>query len=141
MSSILIEPVALDTNQYVFGIRRSPGYSACVDLIRSKLGSLRVFLPREVILELHRNLFEEEIRAVYRALREAKELIQDYSAPNPALIEHYVRMESKSGDARICAHLHEAGIRWLITKNRHFLSELPDLPFRVLTAGDAITLL
>lgn len=75
---------------------------------------------------------------MYQALQRCRRLIQDFTFPEDSLIAHYAELGAKDGDARICAHLHAAGIEWLITENRHFLSEIPGLPFKVLTSEEAL---
>src|SRR5438874_572457 len=128
------DPVALDTNQYVFGIRKNPQYPACHKLIRTQLRKLTIYLPLEIIIELNRTLYAEELRAVYQALRNSRQLIQDFSHPDNLLITQYAESGAKDGDARICAHLHSTGIRCLVSENRHFLHEIPNLPFAVVSA-------
>jgi hypothetical protein len=141
MSSLLDEPVALDTNEYVFAIRRSRQFPACQQMLRVGLHKLAVYLPLQIILEVNRNLYKEEMAAVYRLLRGARDLIQDFTPPQDSLIDHYSNLGAKDGDARICAQLHSAEIKWLISENRHFLTEITDLPFTVLTAEDVLKLL
>ena len=102
---------------------------------------MAVYLPLQIVLEINRNLYKEEVTAVYRLLRSARDLIHDFIPPDDSLVDHYTQLGAKDGDARICAQLHSADIKWLISENRHFLAELPDLPFTVLTAEDALKLL
>jgi len=54
-------------------------------------------------------------------------------------IEKYQRLGCKLGDAVIAAHLEELGIKILISENRDFLSEVKELPFRRLSAAQALT--
>ena len=141
MSSLPDEPVVLDTNEYIFAIRKSPQFPACQQLLRLGLHKLAVYLPLQIILEVNRNLYTEEVIAVYRLLLGARDLIQDFTPPQDSLIHHYSNLGAKDGDARICAQLHSAEIKWLISENRHFLAELQELPFTALTAADALKLL
>ncbi len=53
-------------------------------------------------------------------------------------IRKYQSLGCKLGDATIAAHLEELEVEVLITENRHFLEELKDLPFRTLSAGEAL---
>jgi hypothetical protein len=141
MSSILDELVCFDTNQFIFGIRRSPQNPACREVLRRHLHKLAVYLPLEILIELHRNLYREEINAAYRILRHAREFVEDFVPVEISLLEHYERIGAKDGDARICAHLHQAKVGWLISENRDFLQELPELPFKVLSSQEALTVL
>src|SRR5205085_12477811 len=106
MSSILDEPVCLDTNQFIFAIRRSTEYSACREIIRHHIQKLDISLPLEILIELHRNLYPQEIKAAYRILRGARELVEDFAPVETTMLEHYEHMGAKDVDARICAHLH-----------------------------------
>ena len=139
MSSILRDLVALDTNVYVLGIRRSPQRPGCATLLFEHLPSLHVYLPVRVIAEVHRKLRQDEQQAVYSLLGTAAEVDWDFSSPPHELIGHYEQLGAKKGDAVIAAHLHAAGIRWLVSENRHFLAEIPDLPFTVITSAEALS--
>lgn len=141
MSSIRTDLVALDTNIYIYGVRRTPGRTACAQILFEYLPDLRVYVPKEVISELHRNLLPEEQTAVYDAFDEALEVALDYEPPPQSLLAHYRSLGAKKGDAIIAAHLHGAGIRWLISENRHFLFEILNLPFTILRADDVIAML
>ena len=48
---------------------------------------------------------------------------------------------AKKGDAIITAQLELAGVSLLISDNRHFLHQIPNLPFRVLSSREAVELL
>src|SRR6266513_2855662 len=100
MSSILDEPVCLDTNQFIFGIRQSPQYPACREIVRSHINKLAVFMPLEILVEVHRNLYREEIQAAYFILRGARELIEDFAPVDTLLLEQYEHIGAKDGDAR-----------------------------------------
>ena len=54
------------------------------------------------------------------------------------IIRKYQSLGCKLGDAAIAAHLEELEVKVLITENRHFLEELKDLPFRRLSAIEAL---
>ncbi len=53
-------------------------------------------------------------------------------------IRKYQRLGCKLGDAVVAAHLEEQDIRTLISENRDFLQEIPNLPFRVISAAEAL---
>ncbi len=53
-------------------------------------------------------------------------------------VRKYQSPGCKLGDGAIAAHLKELGVETLITENRHFLEELKDLPFRRLSATEAL---
>ena len=138
MKSIRDELVALDMNQFVFAIRRDPNHGFCRKLLFERISELRIFVPLEVIRELRRNLIPSELQAAFSPLRGAAEVIWDFRDPLEETVNHYQRLGAKIGDAIIAAHLDASEIRTLVSENRHFLNEIPNLPFRVLTAEDVL---
>ena len=68
MPSIRSEAVALDTNVFIFALRKEPNYPACETLLFDKLSALQVYMPLQIFLELQRNLTGSEMRRVVRAL-------------------------------------------------------------------------
>jgi hypothetical protein len=82
MNSIHDEIVALDTNEYLFALRREVRYPACQELFFQALPQLRIYLPLQVLVELQRNLSQVEMRSLWLALKQAQELVWDY-APAP----------------------------------------------------------
>ena len=141
MNSIRHEAVALDTNIFVFALRKEPAYPACELLLFDKLHELQVYLPLQIFVELQRNLTGAEMRGVLRALRRAKTVTWDY-APAPAeRVAHWEQEGAKKGDAVIAAHLEAAKIRYLVSENRHFLTEISTSPFQVLRSEAVIELL
>jgi len=141
VNSIRHEAVALDTNVFVFALRKEAAYPACETLLFVKLSELQVYLPLQIFVELQRNLTSSEMRGVLRALLRAKTVTWDY-VPAPAeLIARWEQAGAKKGDAVIAAHLEAAKIRYLVSENRHFLTELPASPFHVLRSEAVIALL
>ena len=59
------ERVVLDTNIWIFGLRRHPEFPGCV-LLLERLSQLHVILPRQVLWELRANLTEGELRSLFR---------------------------------------------------------------------------
>jgi hypothetical protein len=138
VNSIRDEEVALDTNIYVFAIRKDAEHPTCQPLIFERLNTLRVYVPLQVLIELQHNLSTREMRGLLLALSRARSITWDYSpAPSELAIE-WEQVGAKKGDAGIAAHLQASGIRYLISENRHFLAELPALPFTVLTSEEAL---
>ena len=141
MNSIRHEAVALDTNVFVFALRKEAAYPACETLLFDKLSDLQVYLPLQIFVELQRNLTGDEMRGVLRALLRAKTVTWDY-APAPAeLIARWEQQGAKKGDAVIAAHLEAAKIHYLVSENRHFLTEISAPPFQVLRSEAVIELL
>jgi predicted nucleic-acid-binding protein len=133
--------VALDTNVFIFALRKEPDYPACETLLFDKLPALQVYMPRQIFLELQRNLTASEMRRVVRALTMAQAVIWDYTPARIDLIRQWEQRGAKKGDAVITAHLEVATIRYLVSENRDFLKELPALPITVLSSEEAVRLL
>jgi len=57
------------------------------------------------------------------------------------LFEKYRTQGAKKGDADIGAQLEAAGVQWLISENRHFLFEIHNLPFTVISAAEVLAML
>ena len=141
MNSILDERVALDTNVFLFALRREPTYPACETLLFDKLHTLQIYIPLQIFLELQHNLTASEMRRVVRALTMAQAVTWDYAPARIDLIRQWEQRGAKKGDAAITAHLEGAAIRYLVSENRDFLKELPALPFTVLSSEEAVRLL
>jgi predicted nucleic acid-binding protein len=136
--SIQDEWIVLDTNIRIFGLRRTPEFLACADLLQN-LNRLQVVLPRQILQELQANLIEDELRELFRLLnRFAIRPKIDWQKAAAEIVAKYQQMGCKFGDAVVSAHLEELGIKTLITENRDFLEELANLPFRRLTASEAM---
>jgi len=130
--------VSFDTNIYIFGIREDPNFPACVELLE-RIGELYVYIPRQIIRELQNNLQPDEIHELFRLFHQYPDRIRiNWKTTTLALIEKFQRLGCKLGDAAVAAHLEEEGVETLISENRHFLAEISDLPFRVLSAAAAL---
>jgi predicted nucleic-acid-binding protein len=141
VNSIRSETVALDTNVFIFALRKEPNFPACETLLFDKLNEIRVYMPLQIFLELQRNLMASEMRRVVRALTMAQAVTWDYAPAQIDLIRQWERHGARKGDAVITAHLEVAAIRYLVSENRDFLKELTALPFTVLSSEEAVRLL
>lgn len=61
------EWIVLDTSIWIFGLRRTPEFLACADLLQN-LNRLQVVLLRQILQELQTNLVEDELRELFRLL-------------------------------------------------------------------------
>jgi predicted nucleic-acid-binding protein len=141
VNSIRGELVALDTNVFIFALRKEPHFPACETLLFDMLPALQVYMPLQIFLELQRNLTGSEMRRVVRALTMAQAVTWDYAPVRMDRIRQWEQRGAKKGDAVITAHLEEAAIHYLVSENRDFLKELPALPFTVLSSEEAVRLL
>lgn len=141
MNSIHDDVVSLDTNVFVFALRKDPTHPACETLLYDRLEQLNVYIPLQVLVELQRNLTDQEMHGVLLALTKAKAVRWDYTPAPAMLVTQWQQRGAKKGDAVIVAHLAANAVPYLISENRHFLVEVPDLPFQVLTSEQAVQLL
>ncbi len=135
-----IEPeyIVLDTNIWIFGLRRQSDKPACTTLLRY-LPRLYVKIPRQVILELYANLNESEIQDFFRLINRYPDRIEiGWDKVALPLIRKYQQLGCKLGDAAVSAHLETLGVEILVSENRDFLVELSGLPFRVMRAEELI---
>jgi len=130
--------ISFDTNIYIFGIREDPNFPACAELLE-RIGELYVYLPRQIIRELQNNLHPNEVHELFGLFSRYPDRIRiNWEKTTLALIEKFQHLGCKLGDAAVAAHLEEEGVETLISENRHFLAEIPNLPFRVLKATAAL---
>ena len=136
--TIRTEWVVLDTNVWIFGLRRQPEYPACVKLLDS-LNRLRVKIPRQILREPQANLSDGEMHEIFRILNRYSERVDiQWDKADPLLVEKYQRLGCRLGDAVVAAHLEALEVKAIVSENRHFLSEMQELPFRVLSSSDAL---
>jgi predicted nucleic acid-binding protein len=136
--SIQDEWIVLDTNIWIFGLRRVPSFPACAELLDS-LNRLRLVLPRQILQELQANLVEHELRTLFRLLNRLPIPPKvDWQKAAPEIVGKYQQLGCRLGDAVVSAHLEELGVKTLITENRDFLTELTGLPFKTINASQAL---
>lgn len=132
------ERVLLDTNIWIFGLRHHPKLPACA-LLLERLDQMQVILPRQILRELQANLTESELRKLFHLLKQFPEqILINWGMAKLKNVRKYQSLGCKLGDAAIAAHLEEFEVETLITENRHFLKELQDLPFRRMSASEAL---
>ena len=141
MNSIRDELISLDTNEFIFGLRKDVSRPACEILVFDKLSELRIHLPLQILLELQHNLTDEETRRVLLAVMKAKAVTWDYAPAPLELVQTWQHRGAKKGDAVIAAHLEIAQVSYFVSENRHFIAEITDLPFKVLTSEEAVQLI
>lgn len=127
--------IVFDTNIYIFGIREDTSFPACVELLE-RIGELYVYIPRQIIRELQNNLRPDEVLELFGLFKRYPDRIRiNWKTTTLVLIEKFQRLGCKLGDATVAAHLDEEGVETLISENRHFLAQIPGLPFCVLSAA------
>jgi predicted nucleic acid-binding protein len=136
--SILDERIVLDTNIWIFGLRSRLDIPACAQLLE-RLHRLSIVLPRQILQERQANLSEDEVKTLFRLLsRLPQKIIINWEKAQEKIIAKYQRLGCKLGDAAVAAHLEESHIKLLVSENRDFLEEVKELPFRRLSAAQAV---
>lgn len=136
--TIVDDWVAFDTNIYIFGIRENPNFPAGVELL-DRMSKLHLYIPRQIIRELQNNLQPDEVHELFRLFTRYSDRIRiNWKTATLSVVDKFQQLGCKLGDAAVAAHLEEEGVQTFISENRHFLTEMPDLPFRILRASAAI---
>ena len=129
----------LDTNIWVFGLRRNNDFPACAELL-NRIGSFSIVIPLQLLKELTANLSEEEMRDLYRLVNEYPDVIEvNWDRAAVERIEFFQRQGCRKGDAVIAAHAEALRVRTIVSENRQFLQALQDLPFEIITSEIALT--
>ena len=136
--TIPIERWLLDTNIWVFGLRREGSLQDC-DALLNQIGSFRVVIPLQVLKELNLNLSEDEIRNFYRLVNQYPEVAElSWQSAPVDRVRFYEEQGCRKGDAVIAAHAEALAVDLIITENRQFLQTIKSLQFGVLKPADAI---
>jgi predicted nucleic acid-binding protein len=135
--TIPLERWLLDTNVWVFGLRRDPSFRACADLL-DLIGTFFVLVALQVLKELNLTLAESEMRELYQIINQYSEFIELSWEPAPIeRVRFYEEQGCRKGDAVIAAHAEALNVRLIVSENRQFLQTVKDLPIRMVTAAEA----
>jgi len=127
----------LDTNVWIFGLRRDDEFPTCAHLL-DRIGTFSVLIPLQVLKELNLALASDEMRDFYRLVNQYPEFIGLSWEPAPTeLVEFYEQRGCRKGDAVIAAHAEASGTRTIVSANRQFLQTIKDLPVELVTAEEA----
>ncbi len=126
--------ICIDSNQFIFGLEGTDPLSEELVLL---LPDLEVVLPRLVIQEVTRNLRPARVKALYALLNEAEHAtIVEEPAPKYLVALYTDRGLPAKADAIIGAFAEWQGVDFLITDNRHFLRDLREAAFEVLSPAE-----
>ena len=129
----------LDTNIWVFGLRRDESFPNCSELLE-RIGSFSVVIPFQVLKELNLNLTEDEISDFYRLANQQPEWIElSWSAAPVERVKFYEERGCRKGDAVIAAQAESLRVGVIVSENRQFLQTIKELPAPILSAADALT--
>ena len=127
----------LDTNVWIFGLRRNEAFPTCARLL-DRIGSFSVLIPLQVSKELNLALTKAEMRDFYRLINQYSEFIELSWDPVPLeRVKFYEERGCRKGDAVIAAHAEALGVRIIVSENRQFLQTVKDLTVDILTAAEA----
>ena len=138
MSSILDTLVSFDSNILILAIRSDPEHPDAEFLLLERVALLTLYVPLQVTVEVHRNLDSPAIHRLHDILSAARAIDWGFQRADADQISYWESKAAKKGDAVIASQIETAGVEVLVTDNRHFLGQIPDLPFRVLTAAEAL---
>jgi predicted nucleic acid-binding protein len=134
----LTDPWLLDTNVWVFGLRRIEAFLTCAELL-DHIGSYSVVIPFQVLKELNANLTDDETQDFYQLVNQHPDLIELRWEPAPVTrVKFYERRGCRKGDAAIAAHAEALGIRTIVSENRQFLQTMEGLPMEIVNSAVAL---
>src|ERR671931_1272157 len=93
MSSIRTDPVALDTNEFIFALRDLQPES--VVLVRERLPLLHIFVPLQIQIELQHNLTPVEMKEFFDVVSGARQVYWGYEPAGDTLLGHYLSLGVK----------------------------------------------
>ena len=122
--------LVLDTNIYIFGFGLStkPSCEQLLDALISTSSLCSIRIPRLIVEEVRRNLAPEYFKEFISFVTDIVYVDEDLVVPFE-LGSKYEFMGLKPADAFIAAYTEWVGADALVTENRHFLSQNPNLPF------------
>jgi PIN domain-containing protein len=134
----LTDPWLLDTNVWVFGLRRAEEFLSCADLL-DRLGSYSVLIPFQVLKELNANLTADEEQDFYQLINQHSDWIELRWEPAPVeRIRFYESVGCRKGDAAIASHAEAFGITTIVSENRQFLQTMEGLPMEIVSSAVAL---
>ena len=136
--TIPLDRLVLDTNVWVFGLRRDAAFPACSELLE-RIGLFGVVIPLQLIKELNANLSEDETREFYQLVNQHPEIIELSWDPAPTdRVKFFQAKGCRKGDAVIAAHAEALKVEIIVSENRQFLQTVKDLPIQLITSEDAL---
>ena len=96
-------------------------------------------MPRQVLRELQANLTSDEMHALFHLFSYYPARVDiRWEKAAPGLIHKYQQMGCKLGDAAVASQVEAMAVETLVSENRDFLEEIQGLPFRILSAEEAL---
>jgi len=128
----------IDTNVWIFGLRRDENYPDSVSVLEA-IGSFVAVIPPQVLKELRVNLTDDEMKTFYRLLKNFPEGVElNWKKASAEKIQFYLNQGCRKGDAVIASYAETLTVQFIVTNNRQFLQTITNLPFRILTPTDVL---
>ena len=134
--------LVVDSNEYIFAFGPAKA-DASLKLLEKLLEikhSHTVRIPRTIFEEVKRNLLPESLREFVIFINELTTIDADFLIPFELGGKYEIR-GFKMADAFIAAYTEWVGADALVTENRHFLNQNPNLPFKILTAEKCLRII
>lgn len=130
--------ICIDSCVFIQGLRFND--SASGQLLRFLKPGINISIPRLLVQEIARNLVTiEQVRSFYRLFHQiAFATIIDVREPHELVVLYVERGLREEGDAFIGGFTEWVRAWYLISLNRHFLSELSPNTFAVITPATFI---
>lgn len=123
--------ICIDSNQFIFGIE---GTDPASETLITLLPYLEVVIPRLILIEVTRNLKDTQVKALYSLLKNRPNIKIIENTVPVELVNKYVELGLREkADAFIGAFAEWQKVNLLISDNRHFLDDLTEAPFEVLS--------
>jgi len=134
-----IERWLLDTNVWIFGLRRNESFPDSIGLL-ANIGSFSALVPLQIIRELHVNLLDDEMKEFYRLQNELRQFVElSWEAASPERVAFYRDKGCRKGDALVAAHAEASRADLIVSHNRQFLATLQNLPVKIATPAEALS--
>jgi len=127
--------LVLDANEYIFalGLFKKESCESLFKKLIESFPSHSVSICRTITEEVRDNLSPRDFQTFIKFINILTTIDEDFLIPFE-LGAKYERKGLKEADAFIAAYTEWVGADALITENRHFLTQNPALPFKILTA-------
>ena len=132
----------LDANEYIFAMGLSKKES-CKSLLKHLVDSFPLYsvsICRTIIEEVRDNLSPKDFQNFINFANAFTKVDEDFLIPFEIGAKYEAR-GFKPADAFIAAYTEWVGADALVTENRHFLNQNPNLPFKVLTAEKCLSII
>ena len=136
--SIQNSRIVLDTNVWIYGLRRDQIYPQCEELL-DKLRMFRVIIPRQVLFELQVNLSPQEYQQFWQLINAYPAQIEVSWDPAPQdRLDRYRQLGCRKGDAAVAALTEHVEAEVLVRENRELLRDVSNLPFRLVSSTELL---